>query len=276
MAEKADIHELYEQSVQAVDVEVEFLQDTFRSLRGREAVSLREDFCGTASFSCEWVRTGPRRHAIGVDSTPTCSIGAAVTASRGLPETARARVKLLERRRAQRHHRSRRPRRRIQLQLLLLQDARRDARLFQARAQALERATDCSSSTRSAGPRRPISEREDQDRRLHVRLGAGRVRARHEPHRLPHPLQVSRTARRSSARSPTTGGSGRCPSCASCCSKPASRRSASIGKATTAKAAATASSRSTRRASPISRGSRTSSPRNEEKRDAVPLRVDPA
>ena len=30
MAEKADIHELYEQSVQAVDVEVEFLQDTFR------------------------------------------------------------------------------------------------------------------------------------------------------------------------------------------------------------------------------------------------------
>ena len=35
MAERADIHELYEKSVQAVDVEVEFLQDTFRALRRR-------------------------------------------------------------------------------------------------------------------------------------------------------------------------------------------------------------------------------------------------
>ena len=39
MAEKADIHDLYEQSVQAVDVEAEFLRDTYRALRGREAVS---------------------------------------------------------------------------------------------------------------------------------------------------------------------------------------------------------------------------------------------
>ena len=67
MAEKADIHDLYERAVQAVDVEAEFLRDTFRALRGREALSLREDFCGTASLACEWVRTGPRRHAIGVD-----------------------------------------------------------------------------------------------------------------------------------------------------------------------------------------------------------------
>ena len=40
MAEKADIHELYERSVQAVDVEAEFLRDTYRALRGREAVEL--------------------------------------------------------------------------------------------------------------------------------------------------------------------------------------------------------------------------------------------
>ena len=39
MAERADIHELYEQSVQAVDLETEFLQDTFRSLRGRKDIS---------------------------------------------------------------------------------------------------------------------------------------------------------------------------------------------------------------------------------------------
>ena len=51
MAEKSDIHDLYEQSVQAVDVEAEFLRDTYRALRGRDASSLREDFCGTASLA---------------------------------------------------------------------------------------------------------------------------------------------------------------------------------------------------------------------------------
>ena len=66
LAEKADIHDLYERSVQAVDVEVEFLRDTYRALRGREPLSLREDFCGTASLSCEWVRTGSRRHGSGM------------------------------------------------------------------------------------------------------------------------------------------------------------------------------------------------------------------
>ena len=61
MAAKADIHDLYEKSVQAVDLEVEFLRDTYRALRGRDPSSLREDFCGTASLTCEWARSGPRR-----------------------------------------------------------------------------------------------------------------------------------------------------------------------------------------------------------------------
>jgi SAM-dependent methyltransferase len=95
MAERADIQELYEQAVQAVDLEVEFLQDTFRSLRGREAVSLREDFCGTASLSCEWVRTGQQRHATGVDiDAGVLDWGRRKRVVR-LPEAARARVKLL-------------------------------------------------------------------------------------------------------------------------------------------------------------------------------------
>ena len=68
MAEQADIHELYEQAVQSVDSEVEFLDETFEQLRGRKAVSFREDFCGTASASCEWVRSAPDRTAIGVDN----------------------------------------------------------------------------------------------------------------------------------------------------------------------------------------------------------------
>jgi SAM-dependent methyltransferase len=94
-AEQADIHDLYEKSVQAVDVEVEFVRDTYRALRGRDPMSFREDFCGTASLACEWVRKGPRRHAIGVDfDADVLDWGRRHRASR-LPETARARLKLL-------------------------------------------------------------------------------------------------------------------------------------------------------------------------------------
>ena len=56
MAEKADIHELYEEAVQDVETEVEFLQTTFRQLRGRTAHLFREDFCGTASACCASTR----------------------------------------------------------------------------------------------------------------------------------------------------------------------------------------------------------------------------
>ena len=55
MADAADIHELYELSVQNVENEVEFMQATFQSLSGRTAYLYREDFCGTASASCQWV-----------------------------------------------------------------------------------------------------------------------------------------------------------------------------------------------------------------------------
>jgi SAM-dependent methyltransferase len=71
MADKADIHELYELSVQNVENEVEFLQATFKTLRGRTAYQFREDFCGTASISCQWVRQGNEYSAIGVDIEPS-------------------------------------------------------------------------------------------------------------------------------------------------------------------------------------------------------------
>jgi hypothetical protein len=67
MAETADIHELYEESVQNVENEVVFLKDTFTERTGRVAHTLREDFCGTASLACEWVKQGPEFSAIGVD-----------------------------------------------------------------------------------------------------------------------------------------------------------------------------------------------------------------
>ena len=73
MADTADIHELYEESVQNVPAEVEFVQNTFRQIRGREAHSFREDFCGTASAACQWVRTGDEYTAVGVDIDPDVS-----------------------------------------------------------------------------------------------------------------------------------------------------------------------------------------------------------
>jgi SAM-dependent methyltransferase len=71
MADKADIHELYEKSVQNVEHEVEFLQATFKEIRGRTAYLFREDFCGTASASCQWVRQGADFQAIAVDIDPS-------------------------------------------------------------------------------------------------------------------------------------------------------------------------------------------------------------
>ena len=67
MADLADRHKLYERSVQAVDTEIDFLRSTYRSIRGRPATSLREDFCGTAAAACEWVGDDPRHTAVGVD-----------------------------------------------------------------------------------------------------------------------------------------------------------------------------------------------------------------
>ena len=67
MAENADIHELYEEAVQSVENEVEFIEKTFLSVRGRQAKSFREDFCGTASMCCEWVKGSSDRSSIGVD-----------------------------------------------------------------------------------------------------------------------------------------------------------------------------------------------------------------
>lgn len=66
-AATADRHDLYELSVQDPPSEVEFTSTVFRKLRKRVALSMREDFCGTAVFSLAWVRSHAKRTAIGVD-----------------------------------------------------------------------------------------------------------------------------------------------------------------------------------------------------------------
>jgi hypothetical protein len=67
LAERADRYDLYQRSVQDPEWEVGFMEETFKALRGRRALSLREDFCGTALFACEWVKSGKDRRAVGVD-----------------------------------------------------------------------------------------------------------------------------------------------------------------------------------------------------------------
>ncbi len=63
----ADRHVLYENAVQGIEGQIDFLTRIFRRRRGRAARAFREDFCGTAGLSCEWVKRSPGNHAWGVD-----------------------------------------------------------------------------------------------------------------------------------------------------------------------------------------------------------------
>ncbi|MCB9897678.1 MAG: class I SAM-dependent methyltransferase [Planctomycetes bacterium] len=71
-----DKHVLYEAAVQSPDVDVAFFRRIFRKERGREPVSLREDFCGTAAVSCEFVKVRPGNVAWAIDlDAPTLEWG---------------------------------------------------------------------------------------------------------------------------------------------------------------------------------------------------------
>ena len=67
LASQADRYVLYEKAVQCVEAEIDMVDETFLSLRGRTAQILREDFCGTANTSCEWVRRRDTNQAYAVD-----------------------------------------------------------------------------------------------------------------------------------------------------------------------------------------------------------------
>jgi SAM-dependent methyltransferase len=96
MAELADIHDLYEKSVQNVEHEVEFMQTTFKEIRGRTAHVFREDFCGTASAACEWVKQGEEFQAFGVDIEPSVLEWGRENRVSRLPTADQARVQLIE------------------------------------------------------------------------------------------------------------------------------------------------------------------------------------
>lgn len=66
-AKGSDIHELYELSVQDPEGEIVTIDRIWQDQRGRKAISMREDFCGTAAVSREWVKRRGDNTAVGID-----------------------------------------------------------------------------------------------------------------------------------------------------------------------------------------------------------------
>ena len=62
-----DKYYYYHASVQSPDTDVEFFESTYKALRKKNAMLLREDFCGTHAVACEWIKSNKKRHAYGVD-----------------------------------------------------------------------------------------------------------------------------------------------------------------------------------------------------------------
>lgn len=95
MAARADRHDLYQRAVQTVDAEIDFVDETYKHLRGRLPRTLREDFCGTANTSCEFVRRRKSNRAWGVDlDAETLAWGIEHNIGK-LPPAARPRVELV-------------------------------------------------------------------------------------------------------------------------------------------------------------------------------------
>lgn len=76
LASQADLHELYQRSVQSPEADCELFEGIYKALRGGKPKVLREDFCGTALLSTTWCLGNAKRRAIGVDlDGPTLAWG---------------------------------------------------------------------------------------------------------------------------------------------------------------------------------------------------------
>ena len=69
-AQLADKYTLYEKSVQQPEADASLVARIYKKLFDRPARTLREDFCGTAVFCCEWVRRDEGNRAWGIDLDP--------------------------------------------------------------------------------------------------------------------------------------------------------------------------------------------------------------
>lgn len=94
LADSADPWRLYELAVQAPAFEADLLAECFRTLRGRPARALREDFCGSAALCREWVRRDATHTALGIDIDPAVLAIARTAADANLPADAARRLTL--------------------------------------------------------------------------------------------------------------------------------------------------------------------------------------
>jgi len=65
-----DKYALYMHSVQSADGDVVFFRKVYRELRGKDPITLREDFCGTFALCCEWAKLNKKHKAVGLDLDP--------------------------------------------------------------------------------------------------------------------------------------------------------------------------------------------------------------
>jgi SAM-dependent methyltransferase len=94
-ARTADRHVLYQDSVQSPEDDARFFSRYYEKTTGERLRLFREDFCGTALLSCEFVRLRDGNRALGVDlHAPTLAWARAHNLSRLSPEE-RSRVQLV-------------------------------------------------------------------------------------------------------------------------------------------------------------------------------------
>lgn len=96
MAASEDLFYAYERAVQDPEGEVAFVSRTFKRLRKRTALTLREDFCGSAAFSAQWVRSKKGRMAWGVDCDAPTLAWAQKHRVETLPPSSQAHLELVK------------------------------------------------------------------------------------------------------------------------------------------------------------------------------------
>ena len=95
-AARSDRHILYENSVQEPEADCDLIDQVWRELRGRRASSVREDFCGTAVNSIEWVKRRKKNTAIAIDLDPEVLAIARRRVQKRLKPLERKRIQLIE------------------------------------------------------------------------------------------------------------------------------------------------------------------------------------
>ncbi|MEM1110038.1 MAG: class I SAM-dependent methyltransferase [Planctomycetota bacterium] len=97
LAERADKYVCYQKSVQEPEHEIPFFDQAYKDAFGnKKAVHLREDFCGTFAVCCEWVKSSPKRTALGVDLDPEPLAWGKANNLAKLDDAQKKRVRLLE------------------------------------------------------------------------------------------------------------------------------------------------------------------------------------